>query len=665
MAGGYGGQLVALDLNPSGFDVGQPLEEANQIQAGRLQNQGSALNLAVQKSLYGARSALINASGQPQGVGTTQAPQPPAPTPSSLIYAAAAKAKDPDSWDQAMSQLAQNGTPEAGQFVGRYTPRLQSSVLASYAPPAAAAPAGGGSPLAAPQGGAAGPVSPLAATAAPTSPLAAGSAPAAPGGAVSPLAASASPAVAGGGSGSPLASLSPEQQQAWRTMSIMDPAGTMQMLSNIARQKYAQTGDPNDLRADPTLQKAAYDALQAKTTAAKEQYAQGADYLGRAASQAQQIPDGPQRVAFWQSTLQQGLHDGQLTPDMAQNHAQYPSDQMLKLTQAGALTIADQYRVSGQEAGNISRATLGADLTKIAATGAQSRLTQAAAPFNLTPGDQRFSPDGTNLTPTGAGGAAPAGGGSPALPGTGSGAPAIPGVAPAVAPGQPGAHVVAAGTSLGTAAQQKAQAEQFVKYQGEQAESAAKAVTSNTDWDNMRADSQTWQQGKFADSIGDAKSYLVSMADQLGLDPGKYTQQVGDWQAFSKNAGALLRDAAHAVSSRVGVQEMQLVSRSLPSDVTSANGFKQVADQMQGVNDFQIAKNAAAANFQGSQPQFEAQFDKNVSPVAFIVHRMAPADYATFANNLKKTDAGKAELSKIISGMQYADQNGLFQALGQ
>lgn len=665
---GYGGQMIALDGNDTPIDVASPLIQANQITGGQIANQGAAFQLALQKAQLAARMGLANTySGAPAPVSplaamtSNPAPTPVPPTPSMQIGQAAVNPTDSNSWDAAMNALVKKGVTEAGQFVGRYTPKLQQQVVASYGaePTANATPQASESPV----------TSPLAAMISPqaASPLASigGSGPAT------------SPASAGGGSPiapvtSPLAAASgmtPDQQSALARYAAIDPEGAKSWLATQSSIKYQQTRNVQDLSGNPQAMAQVAAATKDMSEAQKTTFNLAADFSGRLAQAAATIPAGPQRDAYVDQGFAQMKQNGLVSPDSKLAHDGPVTDQVLQQIMAKSMAVQEYMKSSGQEAGNVARAQLPSELTKIAATGGQARLTQAAAPFNLGPGDTRFSPGGGVSTGLGSAGVPPPGGATPA---TGaiapSGPPAQVGTPSAPAPqiGVPRAAQIAAGQNPGIIEGQKAGAEQWVKYQGDLSDKADAAVKSNNDWDNMRADSQTWQQGKFADSIGDAKSYLASMANQFGLSAPEYTQSVADWTAFNKSAGGLLRDAAHAVSSRVGVQEMQLIGKSLPTDETSAKGFGQIADQMQGVNDFVIAKNAAATNYSGAnKAQFESQFDQNVSPVAFIVNRMSPDDYATFANNLKKTDAGKQELNKIVNSMQFADKAGLFQSTGQ
>ena len=139
---------------------------------------------------------------------------------------------------------------------------------------------------------------------------------------------------------------------------------------------------------------------------------------------------------------------------------------------------------------------------------------------------------------------------------------------------------------------------------------------------------------------------------------------VASWENFQKNSGTLARSAASSLSPRVGVQELELVQKYLPSATMSSQGFNRIADQLQGLNDYQVARTQAAANFQGNPGQFEAQFARSVTPAAFIVNRMPAADLQTFVSGLNQSAEGRATLATIRSGIAFARQNGLMQAPG-
>lgn len=141
---GYGGQDIALDVAPNYPNAANPLEQFNQ-----LQQQGATLDATrAQTAETGARTAQIGAStaltnAQLPGVqaasqeAQTQARMNRLATNSAQI-ARAASLVDPnapdaaDKWNAAMQKLADAGIDNAAQFVGKYTPRLQSTVVNAY-----------------------------------------------------------------------------------------------------------------------------------------------------------------------------------------------------------------------------------------------------------------------------------------------------------------------------------------------------------------------------------------------------------------------------------------------------------------------------------------------------------------------------------------------------
>lgn len=227
------------------------------------------------------------------------------------------------------------------------------------------------------------------------------------------------------------------------------------------------------------------------------------------------------------------------------------------------------------------------------------------------------------------------------------------------APGQggevPGSSIP---TSISPAAHalQTGSVAELLKYQGDQTTKAQTAQGSNTLIDQMKQERDGWVSGPQAPSINSATAYAVGLAKQVGMDPGVFEQNVGNWQAFNKNAAQLARTAASNLSPNVGVQELSQVTKSLPTDVMSSVGFQRVADQLQGLNDYQIFKQQQSANWTGNPNQFESSFNQKVTPLPFIVQRMSTEDYAKFAGDLNKTPAGKAQLAKIVSGLQYVNQ---------
>jgi hypothetical protein len=88
------------------------------------------------------------------------------------------------------------------------------------------------------------------------------------------------------------------------------------------------------------------------------------------------------------------LKGGIITPDYYHLYLGRGTPDVLQALVTMGQTVDTALKTSGTEAGNVARATLPTDLTKIQATGDQTRLTQSVAPRDIPPGGQTFYPAG-------------------------------------------------------------------------------------------------------------------------------------------------------------------------------------------------------------------------------------------------------------------------------
>ena len=103
-----------------------------------------------------------------------------------------------------------------------------------------------------------------------------------------------------------------------------------------------------------------------------------------------------------------------------------------------------------------------------------------------------------------------------------------------------------------------------------------------------------------------------------------------------------------------------MVASSTPTEETSPRGLDRVLGQIQGLSDYRLAKQQAM-NAYVNQPGrggwdnngFEAQFNANVSPYAYMYMRRSDADKAELRNSLSQTKEGQAELQRLQGQMQY------------
>lgn len=197
---------------------------------------------------------------------------------------------------------------------------------------------------------------------------------------------------------------------------------------------------------------------------------------------------------------------------------------------------------------------------------------------------------------------------------------------------------------------------------------AAAAKDSNYLFDNLRNDSKTWQMGKFADVEGDARAWLSAVAGTFNIPTPELNQKLADYTAFNKSSGMLLRTAVHDTSSRAAVQEYSMIGKTLPVPTTSEEGFGQVADQWQGLNDFRLAKQKVKQGYMGNPQDFNVDFNSNVSPTAFMVNRMMQTpvgqnNFQLMMNRMQETPEGRQTVTHMMKGYNYAKQNRLFDDL--
>jgi hypothetical protein len=256
--------------------------------------------------------------------------------------------------------------------------------------------------------------------------------------------------------------------------------------------------------------------------------------------------------------------------------------------------------------------------------------------------------------------------------------------APAAPITQPGATGLAAdnakplapvlsGQSKAIVAEQEQQGTAYGKVPEELDKAATAAKTTNATLDQMAISSDGWRMGKWADVQQKAQEGLQAVAKSLGVNTPGLDDKIANYQDFAKLSGNILRQASHDTSSRVGVQEMQLISKSLPNPEMSEGGFKAVATQLKGLNDFAIAKQQAAADWKAanggslgsnkSGKDFQASWNASASPAAFVLHRMQqenPAGLQNLVSTMSKTPEGIAALKNMKSQMQWANDQGLF-----
>jgi hypothetical protein len=193
-------------------------------------------------------------------------------------------------------------------------------------------------------------------------------------------------------------------------------------------------------------------------------------------------------------------------------------------------------------------------------------------------------------------------------------------------------------------------------------ESADNSRRANFTLDQMRRESETWNMGKGGTALMTAQQYLKPIANSMGST--MFDKPVADFEAFQKNTGVLVRQAVKEVSSRAAVQEFSMIQNQLPSANMSRQGFNQISDQFQAVNDYNIAKHQAAQAWRdatGTMDKFDAEWNKNVTPSAFLVARLPPDQLGALRANLQRTPEGRATLGSINKQLKWAHDHNLDQ----
>lgn len=211
--------------------------------------------------------------------------------------------------------------------------------------------------------------------------------------------------------------------------------------------------------------------------------------------------------------------------------------------------------------------------------------------------------------------------------------------------------------SPGMDAYVKERGQSLGKRMGDIDEEATGAKQANFLLDQMTQDAQGFTPGKFADVKGELGKYMRT------VDP-KYDGSVAAYERFVKNAVTLTNEEVRQVSSRAAVQEYKAIQTAQPQPEMSPQGVKNIITQKYAINDYKVAKQAARDQWMQSHqtPEgFETDFNKNVTPAVFMIHRMDAPQLQAMRDSLAKTDGGKKVLNGLMQRYQYANQNGLLQ----
>jgi hypothetical protein len=219
-------------------------------------------------------------------------------------------------------------------------------------------------------------------------------------------------------------------------------------------------------------------------------------------------------------------------------------------------------------------------------------------------------------------------------------------------------------TQRGAAAQQAAGAAD-VDYTKKTTEAATTARQVNTTLGNISRDAENIPVGRGMAETNEGRAWLQSVYDNniLGAkswmpDPGK--DATASYDSLLKNSGQLTRQALMQTHERAAVA-YSLIQTQLPGPDTSRAGLKRVVAEWQGVNDDQDYKQRVMAKtpLAGRSDQFEADWNSNVNPLAFMLHRMDPATRSQVIDGLRQTPEGKQTLAEVQNTFNYLKKYGI------
>jgi hypothetical protein len=215
-----------------------------------------------------------------------------------------------------------------------------------------------------------------------------------------------------------------------------------------------------------------------------------------------------------------------------------------------------------------------------------------------------------------------------------------------------------------TTSTQKSLAEDYGQYK----ESAKNAAMTKYVLKNMADDADRLSTGKGATFTNNVKQWLQSAQTLPGVGSavksitGDISDPIAAFEALQKNAGQLTRATLKDVDGKAA-SEYSMIQKQLPNAEMSPRGLKLVTAQMMAPEDFKQAKLQAADRWKssnnGSLAGFEGEWNKNISPSTFLFARLPPQERDALVKNLSKTDAGKAQLSKIKREAVWAHKSGL------
>ena len=148
------------------------------------------------------------------------------------------------------------------------------------------------------------------------------------------------------------------------------------------------------------------------------------------------------------------------------------------------------------------------------------------------------------------------------------------------------------------------------------------------------------------------------------FDPA-FKQKVGSYEDAEKALAEMTGKLVRATDPNPTLQQSERLLKSMPVRLNSEGGNERLYNRMAGFQDEQVNKSiaqriyAADPKNHGSTAGFDSWWLEHASPIAYTFRRMPADQQAQMVMNLRQTDAGKAELSKLQSQIDFIEKNGL------
>ncbi|WP_157871076.1 hypothetical protein [Gluconacetobacter diazotrophicus] len=193
-------------------------------------------------------------------------------------------------------------------------------------------------------------------------------------------------------------------------------------------------------------------------------------------------------------------------------------------------------------------------------------------------------------------------------------------------------------------------------YRSDLTKQSKAAQSQNFLIDQMKDEMPGWTSGPNAASVGKMNAVLDDISQRLGY--GKPDPGLGRYQDFVKNEKQVLSAAVHMNNQAGGFHITQAMESGSPNASMSPTALRDMFSQMQGMNDWLMAKERAASKFTGKSDDFDSDWNTAVSVVPFMLRHMSPDQRASFAQRLTATPEGRQEWRSIVGQAQQIGDNG-------